>query len=79
MLYDGALTWKEMKAVSVQVVSCCVLDKPQKVMHGNSQFMFDYWADLVAHLFLLKSSLALIHMAKIITSTEPKSVFLLNS
>ena len=49
-----------MKSVSVQVVSCCVYDKPIKNvfhMHGNIPYMFDCWADPVVHL-QLKSSMA---------------------
>ena len=49
-----------MKAVSAQVVSCCVCQKPPKVMqnmHGNIPYMFDCWADPVAHRFPLKSSM----------------------
>ena len=28
-----------------------------KNMHGNIPYMFDYWADPVVHLFILKSSM----------------------
>ena len=39
------LYYKEMKAVSAQVVSCCVYDKPLKIMqhmHRNISHMFDF-------------------------------------
>ena len=51
-----------MMDVSAQVVSCCVHDKPPKIMqhmHGNILYMFDCWTNLVVHLLLLKSSLIL--------------------
>ena len=38
-----------MKAVSAQVVSCCVYGKPNKIMqhtHGNIPYTIDCWADL---------------------------------
>ena len=47
-------------SISPSVVSCCVYDKPQKFlqqMHGNIQYMFDYWADPKVDLFILKSSI----------------------
>ena len=50
-----------MKAVSAQVVSSSVFNKPPKIMqhmHGNIPYMFDYWADPVVHLLLGKSSMA---------------------
>ena len=46
--------------VTYHVVSCCVYDKPQKIMqhkHGNIPLIFDCLADLVVHLLLLKSSM----------------------
>ena len=52
-----------MKAVSAQVVSCCVYDNPPprknvKHIHGNIQYMFDCWADTVVHLRIQKISMA---------------------
>ena len=50
----------ELKAVLAQVVSYCVYDKPQNIMqhlNGNIPYMFDCWADPVAHRFPLKSSM----------------------
>ena len=44
---------------SAQVISCCVYEIPTtlcKHMHGNFPYMFDYWADPVLHLLLLKRS-----------------------
>ena len=52
---------KEMKAVLAQAESCCVYVKPQKIMqhmHDIIPKLFDCWADPVAHLLLLKSSMA---------------------
>ena len=49
-----------MKAVSAELVSCCVYDKTKKVMehmYGIIPIMFDYWADPVVHLLLVKSSM----------------------
>ena len=49
-----------MKAVSAQVVSCCVYDNTYKIilhMHGNIPYLFDFWADQFAHFLLLKSSM----------------------
>ena len=49
-----------MKAGSAQAKSCCVCVKPKKIMqqmHGIIPQLFDCWADPVAHLFLLKSSM----------------------
>ena len=46
-LGHGALK-QEMNTVSVQAVSCCVYDIPH---------MFEWWAHLVDHLLLLKSSM----------------------
>ena len=43
-----------------QVVSCCVYDKPKKVMqhmHGIIPFMLDCWADPVVYLLILESSM----------------------
>ena len=51
----------EMKALLAQVVSCCVCVKPIKVMqhmHGIITYMFEFWANLVVHLLILKSSMA---------------------
>ena len=44
-----------------QVVSCCVCDKLKKVMYllGITWYMFDYCANPVVHLILLKSSIVL--------------------
>ena len=50
-----------MKAVSAQVVSCCIYDKPPILMpyiNGNIQYMLDCWANLGVHLLLLKCSTA---------------------
>ena len=50
-----------MKAVSAQVVSCCVFYEPNKIMqqvNGKFSYMFDGWTDLLDHLLLLKSSMA---------------------
>ena len=50
----------EMKAGSAQAESCCVYVKPEKFMqhmHNIIPKLFDCWADTVAHLFLLKSSM----------------------
>ena len=46
-----------MKAISAKVLSCCVLKKVMQCMHGIISYMFDYWANLVVHLLLLKSSM----------------------
>ena len=46
---------KQMKVVLIQVVSCCVYDKPPKniqPMHGIIPYMFDCWPNLVVHLLL---------------------------
>ena len=41
MCYNyGALLWKEMKAVSAEVVSCCVNNKPKHATYLS--FTFDY-------------------------------------
>ena len=48
----------EMKAVSAQVVSCCVYDKSKQNkphLHGMIPYMFDNWAYPVVHLYLLNS------------------------
>ena len=48
----------EVKAVSTQVVSCCVYDKSKRIMqhmHGNIPYLFDLCADPCVHLLLLKS------------------------
>ena len=45
----------------IQAESCCVYVKPEKFMqhmHGKIPLLFDCWADPVAHLLLLKSSMA---------------------
>ena len=35
-----------MKAVSAQVVSCCVYDEPQQLCSiGNFQYLYDFWTD----------------------------------
>ena len=50
-----------MKAVSAQVVSCCVFYEPNKIMQQVNvkfSYMFDGWTDLLDHLLLLKSSMA---------------------
>ena len=50
-----------MKAVSAQVVSCCVHDKSKQnkqYLHGTVPNIFECWADRVVHLLLLKSSMA---------------------
>ena len=50
-----------MKAVSAQVVSCCVHDKSKQnkqYLHGTVPNIFECWVDLVVHLLLLKSSMA---------------------
>ena len=49
-----------MKAVSAQVVSCCVLLQTPKIMQHMHDFipcMFDYCADMLVHLLLQKSSM----------------------
>ena len=50
-----------MKAVSAQVVRCCVHKKIEKKimlhMHGIIPYMFDHWANPAVHLLLLKSSM----------------------
>ena len=48
-----------MNAVSTLGVSYCVFDKQKKIqdMHGNVLYLFDYWADPVVHLILLKGSM----------------------
>ena len=49
-----------MKAGSSQAESCCVYVKPQKIMqhmYGIIPKLFDCWANPVAHLLLLKSSM----------------------
>ena len=50
-----------MKAVSAQVVSCCVCDKLKKIMqymHGDIPYLFDFLADAFVHLRLLKNFMA---------------------
>ena len=45
-----------MKAVSAQVVSCCVYYNPKismQHMHCNITYLFDFWADPVENLLLL--------------------------
>ena len=57
----GALQQQEMKAVSAQVVSCCVYDKSKQSkqkLHGTFTYLFGCWANPVVHLLLLKSSMA---------------------
>ena len=40
-----------------QVMSCCCLyEKTLKNVYGNIPYMFDYWANAVVHLLILKSS-----------------------
>ena len=59
-----------MKAVSAQVVICCVYDNPQKIMqymHGNFPDMFDRWADPVVFLHLPKSSMAYLTSTLLLT------------
>ena len=54
-----------MKAGTAQAKSCCVCVKPKKIMqkmHGIIPQLFDCWADPVAHLLLLKSSMATLDM-----------------
>jgi len=49
-----------MKAGFAQAESCCVYVKPEKFMqhmHDITPKLFYCWADLVAHLLLLKSSM----------------------
>ena len=49
-----------MKAVSAQVISCCVYDKPPKIMQyilENILYLFDLRAGLLVHLLLLKTSM----------------------
>ena len=49
-----------MKAVSAQVISCCVLTNRNNIIqkiHDNIPFIFECWADPVVHLLLLKSSM----------------------
>ena len=56
-----------MKAVLAQAESCRVYVKPQKIMqhmHGIIPLLFDCWADPVAHLLLLKSSVVIESTAK---------------
>ena len=60
-LSHGALQQQEMKAGSAQAESCCVYVKPEKLMqhmHGIISQLFDCWAYPVAHLLILKSSMA---------------------
>ena len=41
-----ALKQKEIQAASTQVISCCIYDKPKKVMqhtHGIIPYMFDFY------------------------------------
>ena len=51
----------EARLTSAQMVSCFAYDKPKRKnmlqMNGTIPFMFDYWADPVVHLLLLKSSM----------------------
>ena len=42
---------------SAQAGSCCVYVKPEKIMQHIHSKLFDCWADPVAHLLLLKSSM----------------------
>ena len=47
-----------MKSESAQAENCYVYVNPQKIMqqmHDIIPFMFDYWANPVAHLLLLKA------------------------
>ena len=49
-----------MKAGSAQAKNCYVYVKPEKLMqhmHGIIPLLFDFWADPVVHLLLLKSSM----------------------
>ena len=49
-----------MKAVLAQVVSCCVYDKSKQnkqYLDGTIPYMLDCWANPVAYLLLLKSSM----------------------
>ena len=59
-LTHGALQQQEMKAVLAQAEGCSVYVKNPKNyvdIHGKLKQQFDYWADAVAHLLLLKSSM----------------------
>ena len=61
------LVVEEMKAGSAQAKSYCVCVKPPKIMlhmHGIIPQLFDCWANPVAHLLLLKSSMASGHWFK---------------
>ena len=49
-----------MKAGSAQAENCCVYVKPKKFMqymNGIIPLLFDCWADPIAHLLPLKSSM----------------------
>ena len=49
-----------MKAVTAQVVSCCVNVKPPKIIqyiYGHIPYHFDFWADPFVHLIILKISM----------------------
>ena len=62
MAWSSVTTKKEIKAVSVQVVSCCVYDNHPKMMHnmhGSISNMFDCLTNLVVYLYLLKNSMTI--------------------
>ena len=50
---------QEMKAVSGQVFMATPPKKIMQHMHDNIPNWFDFWADLVVHLLLLKSFMAM--------------------
>ena len=46
-----------MKAVSAQVVGCCVYDKPKKItqhINGNIPNLLDFWTYPFVYIHLLK-------------------------
>ena len=56
----GTLQYQETKAGSAQAESCCVYVKPEiflQHIHDILPKLLDCWADPVAHLLLLKSSM----------------------
>ena len=74
MLGHGALQQQEMKGGSAHAESCCVYVKPEKIMqhkHGIISQLFDCWADPVAHLLLLKSSMT--HLISLSLQKRPTS------
>ena len=74
-LRHGALQQQEMKAGLAQAKSCFVYVKPEKFMlhmHDIIQYLFDCWADPVAHLLLPKRSM--LRLVAFIGVTIPQAI-----